>query len=88
MAFEGMDIGAVRSLAQQMRAKADEIQQIAGQLTSALTGVQWVGPDRERFVNDWQGQHVTALSRVCEELRNAAQLADQNATQQEQASGS
>ena len=88
MAFEGMDIGAVRSLAQQMRAKADEIQQIAGQLTSALTGVQWVGPDRERFVNDWQGQHVTALNRVCEELRNAAQLADQNATQQELASGS
>ncbi len=56
--FTGMDIAGVRQLAQQMTQKADEIQQITTQLTQALNGAQWVGPDREKFVSDWQSQHA------------------------------
>lgn len=82
----GMDIAGVRQLAQQLTQKADEISQIASQLTNALNGADWRGPDREKFVSDWQSQHVAALSRVSEGLKQAAQLATQNAQQQEQAS--
>jgi len=86
MAFEGMDIGAVRQLANLMRQKADEIDHIISQLTGSVNNTQWVGPDRDRFIQDWQSSHVPALKQVEGGLRDAATLADGNATQQEQAS--
>jgi len=84
--FTGMDIGQVRNLATQMRSKAEEIEGIMRQLSGALDGTQWVGPDRERFKGEWDGQCCNALRQVAETLRAAAQTADQNAGQQEQAS--
>ncbi|MCU1498141.1 MAG: hypothetical protein JWM47_2094 [Acidimicrobiales bacterium] len=86
MSFTGMDIGQVRSLSQQMKSKADEIESIMSTLTSALSGAQWVGPDRQKFEGEWTQQYCTALRNVAEGLRTAATTADQNATQQEQAS--
>ena len=86
MSFTGLDIGQVRQFATQLRSKADEIEQIASTLTSALGGVQWVGADRQQFEGDWQGQYRTALTQVANGLRDAAQRADNNASQQEQAS--
>lgn len=86
MSFTGMDIGQVRSLATQFQAKADEIEGIMRQLTGALDSAQWVGPDRERFKGEWDGQYCASLRQVAEGLRGAARTADQNATQQEQAS--
>ena len=84
--FTGMDIEAVKQLSTQMRQKADEISQIKNQLTTALNGAQWVGPDRERFKSDWDGQCVQALTQVSQTLEQAGQAANQNAQQQEQAS--
>ncbi len=86
MAFTGMDIQAVRQLATQMRQKADEIEQIKNQLTSALNGAQWVGPDQQKFKSEWDGSCTQSLTRVAEVLRQAGQAAEQNAPQQEQAS--
>lgn len=85
-AFTGMDISQVRSLSTKLRSKADEIEGIMRELTGALDSTQWVGPDRERFKGDWDGQYCTSLRQVAEGLRTAAQTAEQNATQQEQAS--
>ncbi|HRE03091.1 MAG TPA: WXG100 family type VII secretion target [Ilumatobacteraceae bacterium] len=84
--FTGMDIPAVRQLAQQLTSKADEIQQIMTTLTNLLQNTQWVGADRERYLADWQGSHVTALNNVINGLRDASQKATQNASEQEQAS--
>lgn len=86
--FTGMDINAVRQLAQQLNTKADAIAQISQQLTSLLQSTPWVGPDQQRFVNDWQSQHVTALNRVVTGLTDAARVATSNAQQQESASNS
>ena len=80
--FLGMDIEAVQALSQMMNTKADEIQQIMGQLTNSLQGAQWVGTDRERFLSDWQGTHVQHLSTVVQGLHDAAQKAAQNAQEQ------
>ncbi len=84
--FTGMDIPGVRQLAQGMKSKAEEIRSVMQQLTGQLQNTQWVGPDRERFSNDWQSQHVAALNRVIQGLEEASQRAIQNATEQEQAS--
>ena len=86
MSFTGMDIGQVRQLAAQFEQKAGEIDQIAAQLTSALGSASWVGPDRQKFEGDWNGQCRAQLRNVCETLREASRLANQNASQQEQAS--
>lgn len=84
--FTGMDIEAVRSLAQQMNSSAEEIRSLASRLSSALEGTQWVGPDREKFVGDWQGQYMTSLNQVAQGLVDAAQRATSNASEQETAS--
>ena len=86
--FTGMDIQAVRQLSQQMKSKAEEIRSLMQQLTSQLQNTQWVGPDREKFTSDWQGQHVAALNRVIQGLEDASTAASNNANQQEQASNS
>ena len=84
--FTGLDITQVRGLANFVRQKADEIEQIQAQITQQLGNTQWVGPDRQRFEGEWSGQYTNSLRNVATGLRDAAQTADANATQQEQAS--
>jgi uncharacterized protein YukE len=85
--FLGMDVPAVRNLATQLSAKADEIESIMSALTSQLHSVQWMGSDADTFRNDWQSVHRVQLTAVAQALRDAATRANNNATQQEQASG-
>jgi len=84
--FTGMDIAQVRNLSTQLNSKADEIRNIMNQLTNALQSAQWVGPDRERFVGEWQSQHCSALNNVIQGLEAASQTANKNAQEQEAAS--
>jgi uncharacterized protein YukE len=86
VSFTGMDIPAVRTLATQLSAKADEIESIANTLSSQLDGVQWIGFDADGFRNDWQSTHRTQLHAVATALRDASTRATANANQQEQAS--
>lgn len=81
--FTGMDISAVRTLAQQMTSRASEIRQLMNQLTNQLQNTPWVGPDRERFLGDWQSTHCQQLNAVIDGLEQAAQRATQNAQEQE-----
>lgn len=82
----GMDIGAVRNLAGQLMAKADEIDSIANTLTTQLDSAQWVGPDATAFRGDWVSVHRAQLTTVANALRDASNRATTNANQQEQAS--
>ncbi|MEV4518234.1 hypothetical protein AB0K00_55930 [Dactylosporangium sp. NPDC049525] len=84
----GMDISAVRTLANQLNAKADEIETIASALTGQLDGTQWLGSDADGFRNDWLNTHRTQLQNVAGALRDASTRASNNANQQEQASAS
>lgn len=84
----GMDIDGVRSFAQLLNQKAEEIQQITAAVTGQLNGVQWAGNDATHFRSDWSGTHVAQLHSVMQSLQQAAQQAAQNASQQEQASNS
>jgi uncharacterized protein YukE len=84
----GMDISAVRTLASQLSAKADEIETIASTLTGQLDGTQWMGADADGFRNDWLNTHRVQLQNVAGALRDASTRATNNANQQEQASAS
>ena len=82
----GMDVGEVRAFAGQLDSKADEIEQIVNALSNALHQVQWLGNDANSFRNDWESTHRSQLNMVANALRDAARVANNNATQQEQAS--
>jgi uncharacterized protein YukE len=84
--FTGMDIGEVRTLANSLRTSAGEIKNLVGRLSGQIDGTPWVGRDRDQFVGDWQGQHVSQLNNVVQALEAAAQRADANANDQEAAS--
>ncbi len=84
--FVGMDPAAVRALAAQLNAKADEIRTIATNLSTVLDNTQWVGTDATGFRGDWHGAHRTQLMTVADALNNASTRATNNAEQQEQAS--
>jgi len=86
MALTGMDVSAVRTLANQLTAKADEIETIASTLSSQLDGTQWLGADADGFRGDWHNTHRSQLQNVATALRDASTRAVNNAVQQEQAS--
>ena len=87
MALYGADIEQVQQLSNQLNAKANDIQGIVSQLSSAISSVNWLGPDADRFRSDWQGQHVAQLKQVISALQTASQNARRNAQEQQTASG-
>jgi len=87
MALYGADIEQVQQLSNQLNAKASEIQNVISQLSSAISSVNWMGPDADRFRSDWQGQHVAQLKQVVSALQTASQNARRNAQEQQTASG-
>ncbi|MCG7592736.1 WXG100 family type VII secretion target [Mycobacterium sp. PSTR-4-N] len=87
MALYGADIEQVQQLSNQLNAKANDIQGIVSQLSSAISSVNWMGPDADRFRSDWQGQHVAQLKQVISALQTASQNARRNAQEQQTASG-
>ncbi len=86
MGVYGQDIEQVQKLATQLNSKAEEIQQVMSQLTSAISSVQWMGPDADRFRSDWSSQHTAKLKAVVSALQAASQSAKKNAQEQQQAS--
>ena len=84
--FTGMDVAGVRQLASQMTSSAGQIRQLMSQLTNQLNGTQWVGQDRQRFSDEWTSTHTQQLNQVAAALEDAAQRANQNASEQESAS--
>lgn len=86
MAFVGMEVEAVRTLASQLTDKAHEIESIANHLTTKLGGTHWEGDDARRFRSEWESQHVRALKSVSSALQAASSAASKNANEQEAAS--
>lgn len=87
-ALKGMNVEEVRGMARQLREAAEEITRIEQELTSGLDGVDWTGPDADRFRGQWSGEMVPALQQVMNSVNDLGETADRNATEQESTSGS
>ncbi len=88
MAFFGMDIEQVRSLANQLGQKAQVIDDLINTITSQLSSTDWKGPDADNFRNDWNGTLTSQLRNVAQALRDAQDRANRNASEQETTSNS
>ena len=86
MAIWGADVAQLKTLGTKLQAGSQEIANQKSLLTKVLAGTDWKGPDAEKFRNEWNGEHVAALTRVSQALQQAGQQATRNAADQESAS--
>jgi hypothetical protein len=86
MAVWGMDVESVKQFAAFAEQKAGTIESVITEMKSALEATEWVGPDFDRFRNEWDSQYSQQLRAAAEAMRSVSQVATQNAEQQTQAS--
>ena len=89
MAFEGMDVDEVRSLAGQLQNQAQKITDVVSSIESIVSSMEnvWKGKDATEFLSWWQTQHKPALNHAEQAIRGLHQSALNNAIAQDQASG-
>lgn len=87
-ALKGMNVEEVRGMARQLRDAAEEITRIEQELTSGLEGVDWTGPDADRFRGQWAAEMVPALQQIMNSVNDLGDTADRNAAEQESTSNS
>ncbi len=83
---QGMSIGEVKALAEQLKTAAGKFDGIMQLLSSRVDSTSWVGPDAARFKNDWWPAHRSRLQQLRTDLEGFGQSAANNATEQEGAS--
>jgi uncharacterized protein YukE len=82
----GVEIDALRAFAQQMDQRSRDMRATMQRLTAGIEQLNWVGSDRDRFVDGWRNQHLPNLGMVVADLGDAVAEAMRHATAQEQAS--
>jgi len=84
----GGDAQALFGFAAQLRERRRNIERASSRLGELVQNANWVGQDRDRFLQEWSERHAPALMGVCRDLDDAAYRASSHAHAQEQASGS
>lgn len=88
MALIGADTEQLRSTATRIDTGAASLEESARTLAGLISGgVNWRGPDAERFRQQWNGVSAPLIARAAEALRRGSDELRRNAQEQEQASG-
>lgn len=85
---QGLDVEAVRSLANTLRTQAESVRQVVTTITAQMGQTQWNGPDAVQFQEEWDGQHSAKLNEIASALDTYGTTADSNASTQESTSAS
>lgn len=84
----GADTDELRALAADFRSGADELRDLTAQLARGIDAAQdWQGPDATRCKDEWASFASVQLSGVSSALDTAGTLLEQNAAEQDRASG-
>ena len=86
MATVGGDVPAMFAFVNELRQRRAKIDAATRRLGSLVEQANWVGPDRDAFLAEWNGTHVPNLVRVVDQIDDAARRITYHAQQQEQAS--
>lgn len=79
----GADVEAVRQLAQILQQSADQIRQAGEQVNSQMQQTEWNGNDASQFESQWDGEIITQLQRLADQMIEHGQTAERNASEQE-----
>ena len=85
MALVGGDAPALFGFANELRRRRSSIESTTRELGVLVERAHWVGPDRERFLREWNGRYAPSLFGVVQELGEAASRITHHAQQQDQA---
>ncbi len=84
----GLDVEAVRSLANTLRTQAEQVRTVVTTITSQMDQTDWNGSDATQFQEEWQGTHSAKLNEIAAALEQYGTTADNNAQMQEETSSS
>ncbi|MCF4122822.1 WXG100 family type VII secretion target [Antribacter sp. KLBMP9083] len=82
----GLDVEAVRSLANTLRTQAEQVRTVVTTITTQMSQTEWNGPDAVQFQEEWDGTHATKLNEIAAALETYGTTADNNAANQEDTS--
>lgn len=84
MSVTGMNIEEVRALGNHLCNQAPtELSNVMTAIENKVLAANWTGNDANRFKNELWPSHKAQIQRICDELLQFGQLANQNATAQE-----
>ena len=86
MSIAGGDAAALYQFANELRRRRARIDEASKRLGRLVEEAEWIGPDRDRFIADWNGSHLPSLMGVAQELGEAASKVNIAAQKQENAS--
>lgn len=86
MSFSGMNPDQGREVATAIRKAGTDIQDQIDQLTSQVTGVEWVGPDYDAFVADWNAFVSSDVATATDLFNTKADALDTHADEQDDTS--
>ena len=80
--YIGMNPDEVEDLAKDLELRAGDLETLLSTLTSKLSTTTWVGTDRNRFEEAWQGTISLNLTNAANQLREAGGAARSDASAQ------
>lgn len=86
--WQGMNIEPVRSAAQQLTAKGNEVDSLIGKIDGEVQTLasSWHGKDSSDFASEWNGTHKASLKQIAKLLEDMGHKGTMNANKQESAS--
>lgn len=87
MTFYGMDPEQVRTQAGRVGDASRQLDELQQRLDAITRGVSWVGEDREAFLQQWSGGPSARMREATADLTARSQLLQEEADQQDRASG-
>lgn len=86
MSMLGADVFALFGVAAELLGRKRKLRSTIRRMGRLVEAADWVGPDREAFLDAWRGQHLPHLMHVIEELDGAASEVRRHAERQQETS--
>lgn len=86
MAFKGMDPDAGREVASFLNDTGSGINDETQTVTSTVSGVEWIGPDYDQFLDDWNQTASNVINGLVELLQEKGKNLGEQADQQDDTS--
>ena len=83
MAFKGMNPDEGREVATAINEAGSQIMDAIDAVTGVVNGVEWVGPDYDTYVEDWNGFVSGAVNGVVEACQAKSDERNQHAEEQD-----
>ncbi|PWH05030.1 hypothetical protein DEO23_15485 [Brachybacterium endophyticum] len=88
MSFKGMDPDQGRDTAQAVKDAGDKIRDAFKDLDGTVQGVEWEGPDADKFKEDWSSFTSQSLDSLVEAFQTHGKDLENQADQQDDTSNS